>query len=213
MRKRSIALWTFLGTAVLTQTVLSEGKFWVLGFKWEKLRTVVAEPGKGPGIVYWYLVYKITNNDDVEHSYTLEITAQSDRKKTYVDLCLPDVERRIEKIERTSLVGKADLRAALEAGNDELRKLTTVGPKESRRCVAVFNRLDPEADLVQIEIRGLSNDLRVVKDDGNERTLEERVLVLEFRYPGDEFYITLDQFEFVKKYWKKVERTLRIPGS
>ena len=82
---------------------------------------------------------------------------------------------------------------------------------EKRECVALFNAIDPEADFIVIDVHGLVDDIEVEELPDNGLRLTERVLRLEFHRPGDEFYTSMDSFQFEKKTWVAV--THEFPGS
>ena len=89
----------------------------------------------------------------------------------------------------------------------KFRDLITIKPKEVRRCIATFGPLDAEADVVKIYVRNLTGTVDVKIVDGK-RVLEEYVLVLKYKIPGDEFGRGQDRFLFESKQWIKVPREM-----
>ena len=79
--------------------------------------------------------------------------------------------------------------------------------------MAIFNPIDPEADKIDIEIRGLVNDIITEKLDNGHWKIQERVLKITFHRPGDEFYTSLDKFTFVGKEWVIVPSEIKAPDT
>jgi hypothetical protein len=208
------------------------GQFWLLDFQLVAVRPAVVDEGRVTGgAVYWYMLYTVENRDKEAHTLPrpIRISATSDPRipdpgesdkegaRTYACIHLPDVERAAEIREARALVGPADFREALKAkgeGDDSKYKaLMEVKPGEKRHCVATFNRIDPEADRVEILVRGLTNHVHVdVLDDGRRR-VSERALKIVVERPGDEFAHGLDRFRFVRKEWTTVSVVIPPVGS
>ncbi|MBI4583440.1 MAG: hypothetical protein HY717_05390 [Planctomycetes bacterium] len=188
---------------------------WVLDFDVQKVRTIVLLDGALKGQVYWYMLYTVENKTGEERQAFLSISATSDRNKTYSDVHLPTVERAIEKKVGTKLWGKDDLYEEQKDRNpdDEYYHYTTVKAGEKRGCVAIFNKLDPGANHVNIFVRGLSNDLHLIEKEDGTRIIEERMFALEYNRPSDEYEINLDRFNLKKKEWIKKRTELVIPGD
>jgi hypothetical protein len=181
------------------------GGYWIIEFEEKALRMIAPTDGLGGGQVYWYMLYTLTNKTKEDHDIYVKITATSDHDKQYADLFLPSVEKAIERRENTPLWGKADEFAALakRKPSDPKYQYITIKTGEKRNCVAVFNRLDPNANKITIRVEGLSNEIKeVVKEDGA-RFLESRVRELTFDRPGDENAITLDSFTLIGQDWVK----------
>jgi hypothetical protein len=205
---------------------------WLLDFKVMDIKPIVVERKSGEGRLDWYVVYAVTNKDAQAHPLDVVIAAESDKGVKYSDLCLPETEEAVERkvgenffgsIEREKQFPAAERKKALE----ELRKLdgdarleafrkyqarqqVVINPKETKRCIATFGALDPEADFVKIYVRNLTGTV-VVKEKESKKVLEEHVLVLEFRIPGDEFGKSQDRFEYTGRKWIQVER--EVPSA
>jgi hypothetical protein len=186
--------------------------FWVLEFEPRHMRMISPKSGLGTGRVYGYLVYTLANTTKEDREVFVEISATSENGKQFSDIFLPSVEREIEKKEGDStLWGKADLFALQKKKkpDDPKYNYMTLKAGERRNCVAIFNRLDPNAQKLKIQVAGLSNEVRkITKEDGT-RELEERVRELQFERSGDEYAITLDTFVLTGKAWAKK----RVPAS
>lgn len=184
-------------------------------FKWEKPRTVVIYPGSddrsgssgeilAAGRIYWYMPYTLTYKGKEEAQFFVSINAKSDKDKKYTDLALPHVERKVERLEQRKLFSKVD---AIAKGKQGARYVT-FAPGEAKQCVAIFNPLNQEADTIEITVHGLVNDLKVENLGDGRFRIEERVLRLTFKRPGDELYTSLDSIKFAGKKWDTIVTTM-----
>ncbi len=84
--------------------------------------------------------------------------------------------------------------------------------------VIIFNSLTDHGDRFTIEVRGLSNKLRVKTPDPEKGQLENylqtrvmrRVFVLRYDRPGDEYYRDQDPFVLVKSGWEWMNTFQRV---
>ncbi|HAK97506.1 MAG TPA: hypothetical protein DCM87_21580 [Planctomycetes bacterium] len=200
---------------------------WLLDFKPLDIKPIVVERASGRGRLDWYLVYAVTNRDGEPRPFEITISAESDKGVKYSDSSMPETERAVERALGEDLFGTIDREkhfplaeqkkaldeiralqgdAQIEAFRKYLeRKRITIKPKETKRCIATFGALDREADFVKIYVRNLTGTI-VIKEKEGAKVLEEHVLVLEYRIPGDEFGQSQDRFEYVGRQWIKVER-------
>ena len=180
--------------------------YWVIDFEPRHLRMISPKSGMGAGRVYMYLLYTLTNGTKEDREVFVDITASSENGKQFSDIFLPSVEKEIERKEGSSdLWGKSDLVAlqAKKKPDDPKYNYVTLKAGERRNCVAIFNRLHPNAQKLKIHVAGLSNEIRgLTKEDGS-RELEERIRELSFERTGDEYAITLDTFTLTGKEWIK----------
>ncbi len=200
---------------------------WLLDFKVLEVKPIVVERKSGEGRLDWYVVYAVTNKDAVAHSFDPILSAESDKNVKYTDTRMPETEEAVERKlgenffsanDREKLFPAAERKKALEeirklegeARNEAFRKYQAraqimINPKETKRCIATFGALDREADFVKIYVRNLTGTIGV-KDKDGKKVLEELVLALGFRIPGDEFGKSQDRFEYIGRQWTKVER-------
>ncbi len=192
---------------------------WILDFQPVEIRPIIVEHAMGKSRLDWYLIYRVTNKGKVEHPFRLNLFAKSDKNATYADIPLDAVERTVERRVGKALCSKADLfkvltklmdlkddqaaeKAALEK---KLKELQTIKPGESKLCIATFGELDRNADDVTITVYNLTDFIGVSMKQGK-KILEQYVLQLDYRIPGDEFRMAEDVFKFVGRKWIKVEK-------
>lgn len=205
---------------------------WLLDFKVLEIKPIVVERKSGTGRLDWYVVYAVTNKDAVVHPFDVCLTAESDKSVKYSDTCMPETEDAVERKLGENFFSGADREKQFPAAErkkalEEIRKLdgepraeafrkyqaraqVMINPKETKRCIATFGALDREADFVKIYMRNLTGTVGV-KDKDGKKVLEEHVLSLEFRIPGDEFGKSQDRFEYIGRQWIKVER--EVPSA
>ncbi|HVY61872.1 MAG TPA: hypothetical protein VHF22_09475 [Planctomycetota bacterium] len=193
-------------------------KIWMLKMEPDRIRRAVL--GREPEIEnYFYLPFKLTNEDQEDHSFFLEVYAESDKGVEYRNLEHPQVK----EIARKKIGVRADARfwgAADLTTNHEPTDVNAPFPRkldlpvikagETVQCVAIFKGPDVEADKITVTFRGLSNDVLATKTGKpNERKLTERVLVLTYACPGDEYYRGERSISYVGREWKTVERVVK----
>lgn len=193
---------------------------WVLDFKFQKLRMVTPRRGPGKGRTYWYMVYTLENKTGEDRDFFLSIIAESDRNKEYTDLFLPSVERAIELKEARDLWGKTDKFEILAKRDPKDRKYnyTTIradeNDKKKRYCVAVFNKLDRNANKITIRIAGLTNDIEELTDPNTGNiSIQEKIRVLRFERAGDEYEISKDSLGLRGRDWEVRKLPVKTAGS
>ena len=231
---RVVGIHVLVACAALGADALDMPGVWHLEFTPFEIRPLVVERESGRGRLDWYLLYTVKNDSDATLPLDLKITAQSDHNVTYSDMHIPALEAAVERAKGENFFGPSDrekmfpaaerlamLKAITEASGDARaeafkaymeRARVTIGPKETRRCIATFGALDNRANLVKIFVRQLTNALEVREKDG-QTVLVENVLEITYRLPGDEFNMSQDQFVYVGKSWIKVERKVPAPAD
>lgn len=192
-------------------------KLWMLEFEPGKPKRI--QIGKEPNIEnYWYLPFTLKNPDAEDHHFFLEITATSDKNKQYRSIAHPIVKelvrRKLGVRKDEPLWSQEELTVAHEPTDPNApfpRKLDlpVIKAGEAVKCVAIFNAWDREMDFLTIQIRGLTNDVITQKTAPHERKVSERVLLLKYSRPGDEYYRNEDAVEFSGREWTTIERTIK----
>lgn len=188
-----------------------------LTFEFGKPKAVTIYPGQDvdlsptgeprAGRTYWYLPYTLVNRSGMSANFFVTVRGSSDKGRKYSDLALPWVERKVERMEQKKLWSKVDLLA----NGQSIDAYTEFKPDDQKRCVAIFNPIDPEADKIIIDVHGLIDDFEVEEISGGALKITERVLRLTFVRPGDEFFTSLDSFKFKSKGWVRISR--EMPAS
>lgn len=208
---------------------------WFLEFREGPLGRVQIKDDTGDVENYWFLPYTLTNKDKHPHDYFIDITAVSDqgnRQHRYHDMFIEDVYEEVRRIlgvrEGQQLLSQREVSAPRPGQANVLPKigdqattetavisLPTIAPDETLRCVAIFQKFDPEMDRLTIKVRGLTNTSLITNDayvapegQPNRRVITEAVLTLAYRRPGDEMAHGQDPIEFVGRRWVDETRTI-----
>lgn len=211
-------------------------RIWVLDFQQGPIGRVQIKDDTGDVENYWFLPYTLTNHDDNAHEFFIDVTATSDKGNQlhrYHDSWIPDVYDEVSRIlgvrEGQQLLSQRELcmpkpgdQNVLPQISDQRTKdtariaLPVIQPKETLRCVAMFETFDPEMDRLTIKVRGLTNSSIISHDDyvapdnqPHRRVITEAVLQLHYRRPGDEFAHGQDPLEFVGRRWTDETRTIK----
>jgi hypothetical protein len=193
--KRTVLLGlSLLGLLLLVSSAGTAYDRWTLDIETGHPSIVVARTALGEGTPFLYFTVKLTNDTGKDRDIDLSIVARSDTVKR--------VEGEDVRVEKRA---SADPRAMKLIVAKEKRKLLTmlemqgaIKNGESKEGVAIFADPDPEMDRVEFRIHGLVDPIEVI--DGK-RYFEDKVLVLHYKRPGDEFGHTDDPLIFVKKEW------------
>ena len=158
------------------------------------------------GRIFWYLPYSLKSLSSKKTKFFVTVSAIDDKKVTYSDLILADVEKKIESMEQRELWSKVDRNKA----GARVNEYEEFEPGQSRECVAIFNPIDPEADKITLRVFGLVNDVEMENLSGTKWRISERVLEVIFERPGDEYYTSLDKFNFVGQKWVTESREVEL---
>ena len=158
------------------------------------------------GRIFWYLRYSLKSVSSKKTKFFVTVSAIDDKEVTYSDLILADVEKKIESMEQRELWSKVDRNKA----GARINEYEEFKPGQSRECVAIFNPIDPEADKITLRVFGLVNDVEMENLSGTKWRISERVLEVTFERPGDEFYTSLDKFNFVGQKWVTQSREVEL---
>jgi hypothetical protein len=208
----------FFAAALATADDSTSKKIFQLKMEPDRIRRAVL--GHEPEVEnYFYLPFKLTNEDQEDHSFFLEVFGNSDKGVEYRNLEHPLVKEIVRKKigvrEGGRLWSAADLTTNHEptdvgAPFPRRLELPVIKAGETVQCVAIFKGPDVEADKITITFRGLSNDVVGQKTGKpNERKLTERVLVLTYECPGDEYYRQQRSIDYVGREWKTLERVIK----
>ena len=126
--------------------------------------------GEGP---YLYFTFSVTNPTDKEMSLFLDLSVETDTPNKYRNGVDPAVEKAVEQRLKKELLNISEMRT------------TKIAPGETKECIAVFGKIDPAADVINVVIGGLVD--RVAFENGK-RVIEDRVLVFKYLRPGDEYH-------------------------
>ena len=166
---------------------LSRLNSWELSFASKPLR--VLEVRERAGInPYTYVLYEVTNHTDGAIDFYPgfeietadgEVTAASVKPLIFSKI-LADSVREILSFQEMAGV---------------------IEPGETKRGVAIFEGVDPSADLLTVYVSGLTGDFVTrTAEEGAVRVLYRTYKML-YRRPGDEFHAQLDPVKLLSSEW------------
>jgi hypothetical protein len=156
---------------------------WVLDFAYKPLRIITVDtPGKGRRDVH-YLYYQVINKTDKPRMFVPQFTIVTDTVKRYEDTVLPQVVKQImmrENPEIQDLHGAVDIMGMVPPSIKE-------GVDDAVFGVAVWEGVDPKADILTIFVRGLSDGTKEdPSPDGGKPIVRHKALQINFIRRGDE---------------------------
>ena len=159
---------------------------WNLKFESGKMERISIKTGL-KWDAYWYFTYKVTNNTDATVPLRLSIKALSDATdKVIYEGYYKRVEDAVEKKADKNYLNIKDLRTA------------TIDPGESKEIIAILGKVNEATDVLKVHITGLWDR---ISPEGKKTFVEDRILVLSFYRPGDEYYPQYDRIILKKKEW------------
>ena len=170
-----------------------------LDFRFDHPEPIVVTTPEGEKQVYWYLVYTITNTGDEARHYVPAFILYSDTASVQHAGLHPDVFEAIKKTRKIRF---------LENTVKMVGKILP-GEDNARTGVAIFAPLDRKTDHFTIFVEGLSGQyIERPNPAADENTPEDekvvrlrKTIALEYKLPGDEWWLNLDQPVFVSKKW------------
>ena len=176
-----------------------KGEKYTFDFRFDTIEPLVVTNPEGEKEVYWYLVYTITNTSDEEHNFVPAFTLYSDTASVRRAGLHPDVFDAVKNRRKIRFLENAV----------KMTGKVLPGEDNARTGVAIFAPLDRETDHFRIFVEGLSgeyverpNPAATAETPEDERVIRLRkTLVLEYKFPGDEWWLNVDQPVFVSKTW------------
>jgi len=176
-----------------------KGEKYTFDFRFDTIEPLVVTNPEGEKEVYWYLVYTITNTSSEEHNFVPAFTLYSDTASVRRAGLHPDVFDAVKNRRKIRFLENAV----------KMTGKVLPGEDSARTGVAIFAPLDRATDHFRIFVEGLSGEYverpnPAATDDTpeDEKVIRLRkTLVLEYKFPGDEWWLNADQPVFVSKTW------------
>ena len=176
-----------------------KGEDWTFDITFEHPQAIVVNGPAGEKEVYWYVVYTVTNRAKEEKNYVPTFTLVSSAAKVRRAGIYPAVFDAIRKSRKIPFLENA----VKMVGN------VIPGEDNARTGVAIFAPLDRDTDRFIIFAEGLSGQYIERPKPGaaadapeDEKVIRLRkALAIEYRLPGDKWWMNLDQPIFVSKTW------------
>lgn len=187
MKRVTILVAVLVTVALLCMQVQAARKSWTLDFKHKGLHHVRV----GAETVA-YMYFQVTNNTGADRKFFPIFVVNTDtRQRTYA---LPNARALaiIQKKHRARFLDIDQVSGTIKEGE------TKVG-------VAIFHKLDPEADHVKLDITGITDTYRY-RDEDNRKGFLRRVWYVHWYRPGDAIGRENDRIEtkFDDWVWRDV---------
>jgi hypothetical protein len=176
-----------------------KGEKYTFDFRFDTIEPFVVTNPEGEKEVYWYIVYTITNTSSEEHNFVPAFTLYSDTASVRRAGLHPVVFDAVKNRRKIRFLENAV----------KMTGKVLPGEDNARTGVAIFAPLDRATDHFHIFVEGLSGEFieRPNPAATDETPEDEKVirlrktLVLEYKFPGDEWWLNVDQPVFVSKTW------------
>ncbi len=206
MKRAALLGLLLLGALILAAPGMSYDR-WMIDFTNGQPQVVIVQNALDEGVPFMYFTFTVKNDTGKDRNLHVSIIARSDTKKR-IDGKLVRVEGRADydpiamklikaKEKNKKLISITDVQGTLKAG-------------ATKTAVAMFRNPDPEMDAVEFRIEGLVDPIDVV---GGKRYYENKVLVLHYKRPGDEFGAAEDPIVFVKQEWAIDGERRELPSA
>ena len=196
----------FLGALLLTVPGSGYDR-WQMDFSHGKPGIVIVQNALNEGVPFMYFTFTLENDTGKDRNLLISIVARSDTEKR--------IEGEMVQVETRA--GHDPLAMDLVKKKEKNKKLLSmievqgkIAAGEKKTAVALFRNPDPEMDAVEFRIEGLVDPIDVV---GGKRYFENKVLVLHYKRPGDEFGAAEDPIKFVKKEWVVDGERRELPSA
>jgi hypothetical protein len=189
-----------------------DSKVWVLDFKFKDPRVIKVDvPGRGQRVC-WYLWYQVTNFTKQPRVFVPDFEfVTRDKNLVHHDQILPKVQEAISRLEDPSdyLKIKNSVTIAVEP-------IPPSKPNAPRPVtgVAIWDDVDPEANVYSIFVSGLSNGWAVTDPipPSTKPVVRRKTLQLDFKRLGDSNLHRSDEVRFLRSEWIYRGSQIEVPG-
>jgi hypothetical protein len=176
----------------------TDGKIWVLDFRFYDPRTITVDiPGRGRKIC-WYMKYQVINNTNEPHYFIPDFVLVTPDKPGHVyhDQVLPKVQEAIRQVEDPT--GYLDIKNSVTIASKPIPPSKPNAAPHGVTGVAIWDDIDPEANRFTVFVSGLSNgwSLAEIPPD-NKQIVRRKTLQLNFKRLGDRYYQHSGEIRFV----------------
>ena len=187
-------------------------RVWVLDFKFKDPRLITVDiPGRGQRVC-WYLWYQVTNFTKQPRVFVPDFEfVTRDKNAVHHDQILPKVQEAIARLEDPSdyLKIKNSVTIAVEP-------IPPSKPNAPRPVtgVAIWDDVDPDANVYSIFVSGLSNGWAVTDPipPSTKPVVRRKTLQLDFKRLGDRYLHRSDEVRFLRSEWIYRGSQIEVPG-
>ncbi len=189
-----------------------DSKVWVLDFKFKDPRIIkVAVPGRGERVC-WYLWYQVTNFTKEPHTFIPDFEfVTRDKNLVYHDQILPKVQEAVRRLEDPTDYLKIKNSVTIAADPIPPSKPNAPRPVTG---VAIWDDVDPDANVYSIFVSGLSNGWAVTDPipPSTKPVVRRKTLQLDFKRLGDRYNLRSEDVRFLRSEWIYRGSQIEVPG-
>ena len=190
----------------------SDGKIWVLNFKFYPPRLITVNvPGRGLRLL-WYVKYEVANFTKDPHVFIPDFEwVTIDKPGVYHDEVLHKAQEAI--IQREDPTGFQDIQNSVTISSKPIPPSRPEAPKKVTG-VAIWDNINPNASRFSVFVNGLSNGWSLAElPPNNTPVVRKKTLQLNFRRVGDKFFQRSEEIQFVgPEEWIYRAPDVSIPG-
>jgi hypothetical protein len=189
-----------------------DSKVWVLDFKFKDPRVIKVDvPGRGQRVC-WYLWYQVTNFTKQPHVLVPDFEfVTRDQNTVHHDQILPKVQEAIRRVEDPSDYLK--IKNSVTIATEPIPPSKPNAPR-SVTGVAIWDDVDPDANVYSIFVSGLSNGWAVTDPipPSTKPVVRRKTLQLDFKRLGDRYLHRSDEVRFLRSQWIYRGSQIEVPG-
>jgi hypothetical protein len=189
-----------------------DSKVWVLDFKFKDPRLIKVDvPGRGQRVC-WYLWYQVTNFTKEPRVFIPDFEfVTRDKNQVRHDEILPKVQEAIRRLEDPTDYLKIKNSVTISAEPIPPSKPNAPRPVTG---VAIWDDVDPDANVYSIFISGLSNGWAVTDPipPSTKPVVRRKTLQLDFKRLGDRYLQRSEDVRFLRSEWIYRGSQIEVPG-
>jgi hypothetical protein len=189
-----------------------DSKVWVLDFKFKDPRVIKVDvPGRGQRVC-WYLWYQVTNFTKQPRVLVPEFEfVTHDQNTIHHDQILPKVQEAIRRVEDPSDYLK--IKNSVTIATEPIPPSKPNAPRPVTG-VAIWDDVDPDANVYSIFVSGLSNGWAVTDPipPSTRPVVRRKTLQLDFKRLGDRYLHRSDEVRFLRSQWIYRGSQIEVPG-
>jgi hypothetical protein len=189
-----------------------DSKVWVLDFRFKDPRLIKVDvPGRGQRVC-WYVWYQVTNFTKEPRVFYPDFEfVTRDKNQIRHDEILPKVQEAIRRLEDPTDYLKIKNSVTISAEPIPPSKPNAPRPVTG---VAIWDDVDPDANVYSIFISGLSNGWAVTDPipPSTKPVVRRKTLQLDFKRVGDRYEQRSNEVRFLRSEWIYRGSSIEVPG-
>jgi hypothetical protein len=189
-----------------------DSKVWVLDFRFKDPRVIKVDiPGRGERVC-WYLWYQVVNFTKEPRTFIPDFELVTrDRSTVHHDQILPKVQEAIRRLEDPTDYLRIKNSVTIAAEPIPPSKPNAPRPVTG---VAIWDDVDPDANVYSIFVSGLSNGWAVTDPipPSTKPVIRRKTLQLDFKRVGDRYHQRSEAVRFLRSEWIYRGSQIEVPA-